>query len=693
MNSDRRKTVRQSTVRTGLLLVCLMFAAPGIRADDAMLPTVSEGFELPVGIQLYRPRGTGQTTGHIATLTIENNTDTPFELSPAMFYIPMGNSGIQGYVGRPVPGHAIPPGATADVPIEGYCSTIRLPPAPDGADLPPPEEWIVSTGETGPVTIAPSETAGPPGNALVPGTDTPLPRAISQDDEPLVAAPLLFAAITEIERVTVELQESGDFVTPFSPNPEREREAVIQQVFWIFAAELENDPYTKEQFAERLEAQFEANTGLAIAEAPEEDRERVQQGADDFWGAFTLVGAEAKVINVEGAAAGAETETSEESDGASELVGAKTEVVEPPCTLIEKIDHSPPMVQVIIADSYGDDESRAKISAGIRQAVESKRSTYAADTPPSTAYAIWRRDHIGGISSGYADTVFLEQNGQDWVWSTDPMATSASGKGVHTLGFEPGPECSAVVAGAASMWIKASSEAFDPLERSIEHFRALDAVKELSVKYVGSKLPPGLDDALEAGVEAITDPSSDTYASATGKATLTVGSKVSSDTAENRVTYKREDKEDKAIVGGGETIRKFSASDQKPNSLTSRIEANSRLGAGAEGNGFAKASLESVYGTILIGVCECPSGTMSRVLTDNGQLIQSEGAQAAAERAIEEMNEAAERIVNDIKSGEQATDGNSLKARAEGELGAWAKSIGGDRFEEQEADEEGQPEG
>jgi hypothetical protein len=60
-------------------------------------------------------------------------------------------------------------------------------------------------------------------------------------------------------------------------------------------------------------------------------------------------------------------------------------------------------------------------------------------------------------------------------------------------------------------------------------------VKEVTVKYLGDKLPPGLGDALEAGVEAITDPSSDTYAAATGKATLTVGSKKKTDSAENRV--------------------------------------------------------------------------------------------------------------------------------------------------------------
>ena len=156
-------------------------------------------------------------------------------------------------------------------------------------------------------------------------------------------------------------------------------------------------------------------------------------------------------------------------------------------------------------------------------AVEDAEDAYATSTPPATAYAIWGHDHIGGISSAYAKTVFLEANDQEWVWSTDPLSTTARGSGTHTLSFTHGPECKSVVAGAAMLWLKTSSNAFDPLEKNIEVFRALDAVKEVTVEYLAGKLPPGIDDAVEAGVEAITDPASDTYAAARGVGTLTVG--------------------------------------------------------------------------------------------------------------------------------------------------------------------------
>jgi hypothetical protein len=573
----------------------------------------------------------------------------------------------------------VPPGATQTVPVYGYCVDVRRPPGPAGAPLPPPEEWIVESSASGdpaqPLTVPPRAGAGAPGRVLLPGTDQPLPRAVAVDVEPEIAAPLLFAALREIERTTGELQASGELQTPFSGNPEKEREAVIQQTFWLYAAELEGEPYTREEFTRRLEEQHEARSGKPIAAAPPEERERLQQGADDFWDAFELVGAEAKIISHPEAQPAAPTGAI--ADGKAPVAG----VAKPGCTPSEKVEHTPKLVDVQIADSYGNEDERQKIRDGIKKAVEDAEDAYATSTPPATAYAIWGHDHIGGISSAYAKTVFLEANDQEWVWSTDPLSTTARGSGTHTLSFTHGPECKSVVAGAAMLWLKTSSNAFDPLEKNIEVFRALDAVKEVTVEYLAGKLPPGIDDAVEAGVEAITDPASDTYAAARGVGTLTVGGATDTQTSANRVVYKRKDKEDKAIVGGGETIKKLWAADVRPGSLTSKLDAESSLEAGAQGNGLAKAHLESLYGTLLIGVCECPAGVSYKVLTDNGQFIRSEGAKAAVERAIREMKEAADRIGKDIESGELDPTGDKLKQRAEAELKKWGESLGGDRFE------------
>jgi hypothetical protein len=637
-------------------------------------PEVARGYPLPTGLASVKATGTGRTTGHVADISVRNDSDAPivFPVEPA--YIPSSGQ-YQPYIVRPGDRTEVPPGATRTVPLYGYCVDVRRPPVPAGEPLPPPGEWLVPGDPAQPLTVPPRAGAGAPGRVLVPGTDQPLTRAVATDIEPEIAAPLLFAALREIERATGELQASGDLQTPFSANPEKEREAVIQQTFWLYAAELEGEPYTREEFTRRLEQQHEQRSGAPIAAAPPEERERLQQGADDFWDAFELVGAEAKVISHPEtqpvAASGAI------ADGKAPVAGAAGAG----CTPNEKLEHTPKTVDVKIAESYGDEEERKKIRDGIKKAVEEAAEAYATATPPATAYALWGHDHVGGISSAYAKTVFLETNDQEWVWSTDPLSTTARGSGTHTLSFAHGPECTSVVAGAAMLWLKTSSSAFDPLERSIEVFRALDAVKEVTVEYLAGKLPPGIDDAVEAGVEAITDPASDTYAAAKGVGTLTVGGATDTQTSANRVVYKRKDKEDKAIVGGGETIKKLWAADVRPGSLTSKLDAESTLEAGAQGNGLAKAYLESLYGTLLIGVCECPAGISYKVLTDNGQFIRSEGAKAAVERAIREMKEAAERIGKDIESGELDPTGENLKRRAEAELKKWGESLGGDRFE------------
>ena len=267
------------------------------------------------------------------------------------------------------------------------------------------------------------------------------------------------------------------------------------------------------------------------------------------------------------------------------------------------------------------------------------------------------------------------------MWTTEPLSTEATGTGTHTLSFKCGPGCKATVAGAALMRIRASSEAFDPLEDTIDAFRTLDAVKELAVKYTTRKLPPGIKDAVEAGVAPITDPSSDTYAAATGAATVTVGEKSASDTVVSRVVYKREDKEDKAIVGGGTVLREIFAADVQDGSLTSTLNATATLEAGAKGNGVAESTLESMYGTILAGFCECPDGAIIfRVLTDTGLLVKGKTAEATARLAMQDMQAAAEAVYDDLEDGTTELEGDALKERVEKALRAWADGIASDHF-------------
>lgn len=150
----------------------------------------------------YRPRGTGQTTGHIATITVENVGSNPvqlvatgetgldalafideditevsdifgsegryedgkIDLESSMGYIPSDGKhqsyvateskwppGISQTLGTPndngqTPITTIGPGESVVIPIHGYCAEIHAPPVPAGESMTPVSNWV-SPGE------------------------------------------------------------------------------------------------------------------------------------------------------------------------------------------------------------------------------------------------------------------------------------------------------------------------------------------------------------------------------------------------------------------------------------------------------------------------------------------------------------------------------------------------------------------
>ncbi|MDQ3016633.1 MAG: hypothetical protein M3R25_07945, partial [Bacteroidota bacterium] len=83
--------------------------------------------------------GTGQTTSHIANLSITNNTLSTIIINPQTCYIP--SAGIyQPYVAT-ILGTSVPPG-TSTIQIEGYCANVYAQPVPAGNPMPPVSDWI-----------------------------------------------------------------------------------------------------------------------------------------------------------------------------------------------------------------------------------------------------------------------------------------------------------------------------------------------------------------------------------------------------------------------------------------------------------------------------------------------------------------------------------------------------------------------
>ncbi|HAQ38787.1 MAG TPA: hypothetical protein DCX89_04945 [Saprospirales bacterium] len=268
-------------------------------------------FEVPAGIKA-KATGTGRTTGHIADLKLTNVTDEKYQTSLGPFYIPSSGK-YQPYI---VPGQidiTVPPHGTYNIPINGYCTDIHKPPVGSGEDLPPVTSWIIPdviTNQWEPdendgwvpkiITVQPSEEKDENLDnilTLIPGTDQPLTHTIDQYKFPGATAPVLLKSIVLISTAFDSLKNSNNILTPFSGNPDKERESVIQQTFWIFASGVSGDEYSKNQFEAKMTEQFENKTGRSITKLPKEDKEKFDQGVDDFWNSFNLVGTEAKVIS------------------------------------------------------------------------------------------------------------------------------------------------------------------------------------------------------------------------------------------------------------------------------------------------------------------------------------------------------------------------------------------------------------
>ncbi|MBK8699175.1 MAG: hypothetical protein IPN29_06380 [Saprospiraceae bacterium] len=277
--------------------------------------------------------GTGNTTGHIANLSVENPTLEVIkeELNP--LYIPSTGK-YQPYVVPYKTMITVNPNATTTIPLHGYCVDIYRPPVPEGESMPPINSWLeideIGGGWTPQVKNGWRNLPGPTVlTALIPGSDVPLGHSIDGDRYPEEVAPLLLSALENIAQRFDSLKSKQLITTPFSGNPEKERESVIQQTFWIFVSLVSGHEYKKEVFSDKMTTQFEKNKGISIKDVPNAVAGNLHKGVDDFWSTFELVGTEAKIMT--------KKETSPKAD--SFIPGIGLEDIQPKRDTIE----TPPM--------------------------------------------------------------------------------------------------------------------------------------------------------------------------------------------------------------------------------------------------------------------------------------------------------------------------------------------------------------
>lgn len=275
------------------------------------------------GAMKVRATGTGNTTGHIANLSVTNSTGANVKINPQTCYIPSDGQ-YQPYIAT-IPGTTVPPGTTTIL-IDGYCADVHTPPVPGGDPMPPIEEWIPvgnpgTTTQDGGINLLPApvlptylpkdipnliQTPGytsvpsdPETDIIItwPGTDIPVGGIIDPVNFPERFAPMLIDALDKIEEAFDKSKGEGIIVTPISGDPERERESVIQQTLWIYVAGITGERYQEEHFHTKVVEQFEKISGTTLEALPKEDKEKLDSGIDEFWNTFTAIGKEAKVLS------------------------------------------------------------------------------------------------------------------------------------------------------------------------------------------------------------------------------------------------------------------------------------------------------------------------------------------------------------------------------------------------------------
>lgn len=246
-------------------------------ADSEDLASATVTPALP-GYLDYRPKGTGQTTGHIANLHVFNPTSKPVTLTIPVCFIPSDGKN-QSYVVASEITATIGANQETVVPLTGFCADIYKPATPAGVAMPNPEEWVFEQdGTTGSVQSSVADAV------------------VNESENPRLFGELCIDAIKNIEQSYNTLK--NDLVTPYSNNPAKERETVLQHTFWLYTSTLSGNPYKIENLRTNVVRQFETESGQKFKNADPATQQEINKGVQNLWSSFEMVGIEAKVLNV-----------------------------------------------------------------------------------------------------------------------------------------------------------------------------------------------------------------------------------------------------------------------------------------------------------------------------------------------------------------------------------------------------------
>jgi len=265
--------------------------------------------------------GTGMTTGHIADLVVKNKSNTAIQIRPQRVFIPSSGQ-YQPYIAD-IPSATIPPGHTDTIHLQGYCTDVHLGAAPAAFELIPILKWIpirqpdstlvgnglylITHNSVVPftkdhisyiITSAAYTPLYPAPDSLNivnwPGTEIPVGGKINHVSRPDLYATVMAKVLELLEIGSVAVQLSKTISTPFTVDSIKEREAIIQQIIWMYASALAGKKYGKEEFSTRVYEQFKSRS--ALTDIPALEKQELDEGINEFWNIFLTVVTETRLF-------------------------------------------------------------------------------------------------------------------------------------------------------------------------------------------------------------------------------------------------------------------------------------------------------------------------------------------------------------------------------------------------------------
>lgn len=263
--------------------------------------------DIPEGISISAV-STGRTTGHIATILIENKSDqkSDFVLPPC--YIPSKKK-HQPFIVPFSTSNIIKGGVSADtMKVYGFCTDHTTEPLPRHEALLTPDKWIKvnkvdadwqASTENGWTFSTEDDHAGF-AYPLHPYHKDTIWYKLDQYKYPNEAADLFYTVILKIIEVANALSNNRELNTPYyNPNDlSKEIESVTQHSLWIYTGAIANTPYTSNRFEYRLLDQLAKAMDVDDENLKTKYKDSFLEGVQTFWNAFLKTLLTAQTIDI-----------------------------------------------------------------------------------------------------------------------------------------------------------------------------------------------------------------------------------------------------------------------------------------------------------------------------------------------------------------------------------------------------------